>query len=358
MVAGDVVQFFCDGVSLRFPPNAEMNEPVTYLVGPSQQYPTIDAAMAALKRKTIGATGFVTLQMIAGEFDGPIVVSHPSGDRIAVVGTMISTNPTRADFLANGNSAPQRDSDAASNRIMLRQRFGTIITLPDDQIGRVGTGLRNAGPGAVRFRNLLIEGQRIPTINGFWWQVGVGCDPGFNCACENIAVWGAQVGFVDAGSMNCFNCFAVGGSYIGWYVASGYLTTQRCCALGNAAQGLFINFGNVVGTDCNIEMNAATGCYSNNSSGVQMWWTSALGNVSFNYQANVTSSIVIVTLPDGSGSNYLPVDPPLNTIGNLGSVVTLASSARPPTNPLLSASADDEPMLITLLPAPLPTLGP
>ena len=361
VVAGDVVQFFFDGNDLRFPPNPEMNAPVEYSVGAGQQFATIDIAMEALKRKIIGANGYVTLRMIAGagplpagpgtrpagRYQGPISISHPSGDRIAIRGQMLpgAVPPTRGELQAVNNSAPQRANDAVFNLAVFIARYGTVVDLQNNQSGVQGRGFINAGPGNVTFSDFLILGDGVPTINGWWWQVGVDVSPGFSCSCQNIAVHGAQVGFVNAGTMNCNSCYAVAGSYIGHYVASGYLGLLNSRVLGNNDVGLFINFGNVVGLDNNIETNGQMGCYANNTSGFQSWWTVAINNgvapSRYDYQSNVTSSTIIVTLPaadgGGLGATWGPVDPPLNTIGNLGSVVTVSEARRPPISPLAAS---------------------
>lgn len=331
VTAGDVIQFFYDGNALRFAPNPEMNAPVTYTVGPGQQFASVDEAMEILKRKTIGARGYVTLKLSPGIFDGPISISHPSGDRIAIRGTMIGPAPIFGDFQANGNSAQQRAQDAVFNINMLRTRYGTEIRCRNSQAGYEGYGLINAGPGQVLFADLLVVGDQLPTIDGWWWQVGVLANAGFSVSAHNISCWGTQVGFVNGGTMSLSGCFAVGGPYLGAYCASGNLGWGGGAILGNAAQGIFLNFGTGVTTDLKIMMNGASGVYANNNSGIQPWWTDAMGNGdgagSFDYHANVTSSIIVVT-----PANFGTTSPPLHTIGNSGSIVT--STPGPPRPPV------------------------
>jgi hypothetical protein len=339
LIANDVVQFFYDSQFLRFVPNPEMNAPVTYMVGPGQQFPTIDAAMETLKRKIIGANGYVTLQMTVGVVQGPIRVSHPSGDRITVRGTMFvpGTILGPADFAKNGNSAPQRASDASDNRIMLRSKFGTEIQLRDDQTGGQGFGLTNVGPGTVHFADLLITGQQLPTQNGWWWQIGAQVGSGFSASFTNVAVHGAHVGFSNSGSMSCLSCFACASTLLGFQCAAGYLGTTLGGSYGNENFGLFFNFGNGVSTDLDIRANGSYGVYGSSGSGAQVWWSNVVGNDAVNgldYVAEIGTAIVIVNSGSpGGGSQGPGISPPLETPGNKGSIISLTTIPRPPWNP-------------------------
>jgi hypothetical protein len=314
LVANDVVQFFFDGTYLRFPPNPEMTAPVTYSIGPGQQFASVDAAMDALKRKTIGARGFVTLQLIAGVFDGPISVSHPSGDRIAIRGTMIGARPQWNEFAASGNSAQQRAQDAIFNINMLRTRYGTEIRPLNDR-GR-GYGLANMGPGRVLFQDLLIVGMQLPVEGPDWWQMGVLSDTGFSCSCDNVTCWGCQTGFSANGAMYCSNCFATASTWMGYHLGGGDLTVVASAALGCTNSGFYSNFGNVHGSNSRALMNGQNGFASINSSAIQVWYTHSLGNGYWDHVASTTSSIVII-LP----ADFGPTSPARETIGNLGSVV-------------------------------------
>ena len=182
VTAGDIVQFFYDGVDFFFPPNPEITEPVTYTIGSGQQFPDIDTAMDALKRKIIGAKGHVTLRMVAhggplpalgvrpaGAYPGPIVVSHPSGDRLKITGDMDGAAPTMGEFRTTSWLAAIRAQDAIYNINMLRTRYGTEIVIPD-----VGNGVQSQGSGLITFANLLITGAEKPFVPGAtsWSQNG------------------------------------------------------------------------------------------------------------------------------------------------------------------------------------------
>jgi hypothetical protein len=327
--AADVVQFFYDGENLRFAPNPEMNAPVTYSVGGGQQFDSVDQAMQILKRKTIGANGYVTLKLIQGVFTGPINISHPSGDRICIRGTMIGPPPVWNEFSAVNNSPAQRAQDAIFNINLLRTRYGTEIRCRNSQVGNEGVGLINTGPGTVLFADLLVVGDQLPTLDGFWWQTGCTSHAGFAATCLNVAAWGTQGGFINGGTLNCVDCFSVGGSYIGAYCASGFLGYSRGAILGNANQGIFLNFGTGQTIDAVIMMNGQDGIYANNNSGIQPWWSTLIGNGDgvnwYDLSANITSSIILVD-PANAGT----FNPPLNTIGNLGSSVTRVFAPRPP----------------------------
>jgi hypothetical protein len=313
IAAGDVVQFFFDGDNLRFPPNPEINAPVTYTVGQGQQFPTVDAANDALKRKTIGANGFVTLQLVQGVFQGPIALSHPSGDRLAVRGTMIGAAPVWGDFARTGNSPQQRAQDAIFNINMLRTRYGTEVRIPP-----VGNGLINAGPGLVQFHNLLVTGDQLPMPPGqtSWDQNGVALTGGFSEFLNNVTVWGAQAGFVNnAGGMHLVSCFACANSHYGIGSAGSASWAQNCGAYGNGNYGFVMTFGSMWMMDCSSQMNAGIGIYSDNTSGCACWWGTSLGNGT-DLMAQISSSITFIRPGIMATSS-----PALGVVGNYNSMV-------------------------------------
>ena len=327
VTVGDVVQFFYDGVALRFAPNPEMNAYVLYTVGPGQHFPSVAAAMDILKRKTIGANGYVDLQMSAGVFNGPITINHPSGDRIRLRGTMIGAAPVWNEFVATNSSAPQRAQDAIHNINFLRTRFGTEIRCLDDRDGSQGGahGVMNIGPGAVTFQDLLITGQQLPIIGPFWWQVGVSVPPGARCNCVNVSVWGCQGGFTPNGAMTATSCFAVAITHVGFHTGGGPLLCNLCAAIGCESHGFYTTFGALHTTDSRALMTGGYGFYSNNTAGCQLWWTHSLGNGAYDLAANASSSIIVIQPAD-----FGTTSPPLGVMGNDGSIVTAGFGDRPP----------------------------
>lgn len=328
IIAGDVVQFFYDGNALRFVPNPEINAFVTYTIGPvGQQFPSVAAAMDILKRKTIGANGYVDLVMSVGLFDGPININHPSADRIRLRGTMIGAAPIWNEFSAVNSSEQQRAQDAIWNINLLRTRYGTEIRLRDDRDGSQGGGygLQNSGPGAVTFADLLITGQQFAPIGPFWWQIGVNTPPGCRTNCYNVSVWGAQVAWNQVGAVTATSCFAIASTHVGFHTGGGPLMCNLCAAIGGTTWGWYTTFGALSTTDCQSRMNGHYGFDSNNGAGSALWWTHSLGNGTWDLLASIGGSIFVVQPAD-----FGTTSPPVNEVGNLGSIIAIATGDRPP----------------------------
>jgi len=332
IAAGDVVQFFYDGAALRFPPNAEINASVTYTVGPGQQFTSFDNAMQAIRRKTIGAEGYVTLQLAIGVFAGPLNISHPSGDRLCVRGTMRSSAPLRGDFAISGSSPEQRDQDARSNLDMLRTRYGTEITMPDRppglefQAGQRWNGVANLGAGQPLVADLLIVGERRPNdVPSGWDQNGVACGRGGALMARNVAVWGSQMGFSNSGGLYCEWCYACANTLTGFQDAGASGWYRRCGAFGNSSSGYFAEFSSVWADHSTAEANGAAGWGSQNNTGVQMYWCRSTSNGGgFDMTAHFGSNMIAV-IP----ANIGPTNPPFNTIDNLNSLIAAVTATDP-----------------------------
>jgi hypothetical protein len=338
VAAGDVVQFFFDGVDLRFPPNPEINAPVTYTVGlppNSQHFDTVDDAMTALRRKTIGANGFVELLLApttgGPPIMGPIVISHPSGDRIRVRGTMIGARPGVGDFRKTGNTLALRGQDALFNLTMLRTRFGTEIHIPP-----VGTGVANVGPGTVQFHDLLIVGDELPMPGSWWDQNGTSLGAGLNASFFNVAVWGSQVGFNSAGGMNCLQCWAIWNSHVGYHSAGSGAWLQRSGAYGNGNGGIVAVFGSLWMQFGSSEMNGSYGVWCDTTSGSALWWIDSMNNGGADLFANISSSIGMIQPEIGDtsgGGNFTTANPPVGVVGNFNSIIATMRIAKPPNAP-------------------------
>jgi hypothetical protein len=349
IVAGDVVQFFYDDTSLRFPPNPEINAAVEYTVGPvGQQFPNIDAAMDELKRKIIGANGRVTLTVAptgATPIVGPIVVAHPSGDRITIQGTMIGLPPTANEFAANGSSQAQRDQDAGANRNLLLTRYGTVIQVQDNGGGVNGTdyGVRNTGAGRILFKDLLILGTQ-PALgpNDQWWQVGLGVPAGLGALVQNVSVWGCHCGFQTSGAMGCNSAFAVACTMMGHSI-TGQLTTNNGGAMGNAFYGHVAAFGSIATTNDRIQANGSYGVFSSGGAGAQNYWGTVLGNGVNDYYATNASSITVMNAVNAPPAST--ASPDFNTTGNFGSTITWIFAPLP-TNLANLAAGEPPPMAL------------
>jgi hypothetical protein len=353
--AGDVVQFFFDGNFLYFPPNPELNSPETYTIGPdgNQQYLTVAAAMADLKRKTIGSEGSVTLEIVeTGNVPlvGPIVINHPNGDRITVKGVMIGAPPTSTSFVTTGNTPALRAQDAINNQNMLRQRYGTEIRIPAN-----GTALLNTGPGQVTFRDLLIVGAELPMppLQTYWTENGVGIGAGHAASLINVSVWGAQVGFNNGGAMHLNRCYATWCSHCGFSTAGASIWTTDCGAISNGNYGLAITFGSGWSQGFSAQVNAGIGVYCDNGSGAAMWWGLSQRNGLFDLQANIAASLTWLTEAGGI-SGFATSSPAPNVVGNTNSVVAapiLGVGPRPPVSPLPLSSTGGVGLATFVLPA-------
>jgi hypothetical protein len=315
IIADDVVQFFYDGEHLRFMPWPEITAAASYTVGPSgQNFPSIDAAMQALRRKIIGARGHVTLLLTAGVFDGGIEISHPNADRLVIRGTMLAAHPVFGEFAANGSSSGQRAQDAFYNINMLRGRFGTEIRLRQENT-RFNTGIRNVGAGKPVFQDLLFVGTQTPMPpTWLFWETGVHCPTGIGCWCYDCVVWGAQVGWAVNGSVDCVRCFAVNCTYIG--VTGNQVNWSLGGVMGNQT-GIFINYGGLYTQQAKVFANGDYGVWVANGGGAQCAWTDSLGNGQFDFYANSSSSINVVQ-PASWGNT----SPPTFTVGNYNSIIT------------------------------------
>jgi hypothetical protein len=252
----DVVVFFYDGTHLYFAPNPEIDAPITYTIGPSQQFPDVPTAVNAIRRKTIGANGYVTLKMITGVF-APFTVSHPSGDRLLIQGTMIGANPVRTDFAQTGADAAHRAQDAAYNIAMLRTKYGTEIKMPYSTTTTT-YGVVNNGPGNVTFQDILISGTQVPSPYPFPLQSGTDIPPGYSGLFINVSVWGSQIGFYNQQSSQYNNCWATANTFAGFDSGGfGLMNCFNCGSYGNTLDG-YIG-GNVSGVNNMATSNARFG---------------------------------------------------------------------------------------------------
>jgi hypothetical protein len=323
IIADDVVQFFYDGEFLRFHAFPEITAPATYTVGTTgQNFPSIEAAMQALRRKIIGARGHVTLLMAPGAYDGGIEISHPNADRLVIRGTMIAAHPTWGEFAANGSSSQQRAQDAFYNINMLRGRYGTEIRLRQEA-SNFNTGIRNVGPGKPVFQDLLFVGTQTPMPSTWlFWEQGIHVPTGCSCWCYDCTVWGAQVGWAVNGSVDCYRCFAANNTFLG--VTGNIINWGLGGVIGNQ-DGIFINYGGLYTQQTKVLVNGGQGIWCSNGGSAQNAWTDSLGNGTFDVLAFASSSINMV-LP----ASFNNVDPPTFVVGNYNSIITQHYQQPPP----------------------------
>jgi hypothetical protein len=344
IVAGDVVQFFYDGSDLRFAPNPEINARVVYSVGPGQQFTTVDDAMTELRRKIIGANGHVTLKIAAtgaAPIIGPIEVSHPSGDRLRIEGTMIGVNPSAADFQITGSSAAARLVDGNAHRNLMRTRYGTEIRVQNNGGGGRDMGIKNSGAGRITFADLLIttiEDTPVPVgPNGEWWQLGVVVDPGLGCVCENVAVWGCHGGFYNDGAIIARNCFASSCTHMG-FSNQGVMQSARCGSFSNTNYGFFTLASLISSYDVS-RGNGGIGVYAISSAGVQSWYSNTTVNGSNDLVSESGASIAVYLPADFTAASppasVLPPPNGTSAIGSLGNIIAIIGGVIEPGTSLV-----------------------
>lgn len=371
LAEGDVVQFFYDGVALRFAPNPEITAPVIYGIGSTAvpgaagQFATFDDAMNAIRRKMIGANGYVTLKFgvnaSGGGADptqpimGPLNISHPSGDRLAIVGTMINTPPQVTDFQRTGNSQAQRDNDAIFNRSMLRSRYGTEITIPDRQpgdpfvAGERWNGVTNLGAGEPLIADLLFVGTRRPNdAPSGWDQNGVHCGLGASMRARNVSVYGSQMGFSSSGALYCEWCFSCANTLSGFQSAGASVWYRRTGAFGNQNAGYFAEFSTTWADHATAEVNGNLGWQASNSAPLQMYFCRAQSNGGQDVSASVGCTVILVT-PSDYGQTSPPVSSgTISNVGNFNSIIVAVpgvdpgppiNSPQPPQPPLAQSQA-------------------
>lgn len=308
--SGDVMIFIYDGTSFYIQPNPEINAPVIYTIGAGQQFPSIDAAISILKRKTIGSNGVVTLKMIAGAYP-PFTVNHVSADRIIIQGTMSAQGaPTWDKFAATGNTPAARNQDAITNIAMLRGRYLTEIQVPS---GPSTQGVANVGPGMLRIMDLLIAGQNLPTNN----TVGVYSLPGYQMWAQNVACWGLDFGFYCSYTLFAYACWVSSAQRYGYACAApGEMALDGCGAFGCALQGFSSSGGGITFTQGCIALQTGGGgmvAYDHSYLGARNSYVVGSGS----YDMHAVNLGEIVTYQ----ATYGTISPALNTLGNNSALI-------------------------------------
>jgi hypothetical protein len=313
--ASDVVIFFYDGTNLYFAPNPEISAAITYMCGAGQQFIDVPTALNALRRKTIGAAGHVTLKMVQGKYAG-FAVSHPSGDRLTIAGTMIGTAPVNADFAANGNSFNTIAQDAIYNVNMLRSKYGTEIQIP--WIYPTGTyGIENTGPGVVSFQDLLVTGTRPwPCPFPGYHQVGVFSTG--SLALENVSVWGCELGVYVYGGADGYvdHCFGAN-NMLANFACNGYLQMTYCYSVGGTTDSVTCSGGNIYFGNSSSYMNGHVGVYCENGQ-IYCLYSQSLGSAALDGYAALNGLLIVQLAPA-----FGPTSPPAGTQGNLGGTVII-----------------------------------
>lgn len=173
--ANDIIPFVFDGtnfvvdtytpidVTTVYTNNFAINTQITKTVyGAGADFADLNAAFTWLSQKKIGANGYVTLLVSAGQWlcTGTVDLSHPDGARIAVIGASLKAAvPTPSTFAVSGLTSSAQASDTTAWITLLRQ------TIYASELLFSGTGTIKCA-GGLNMSNLLISGSNAgPTTN-------------------------------------------------------------------------------------------------------------------------------------------------------------------------------------------------
>lgn len=170
---------------------------LTLTIGPEpdDDFATIPAAMEWLRHRLIAEDATVTLALAAGQhvYDGPgetIVVDHPMGQRIHLVGTpMLGADPDKDDFAVTGNNGTARGNDAVTNLAMLRGRYATEIRCIN------GAFLHMTARGAGFLDNILVtgDGSDVFGVMGQDWSARLGTVSVHGFGDDNLVLFGGSL---------------------------------------------------------------------------------------------------------------------------------------------------------------------
>jgi hypothetical protein len=334
IVAGDVVEFVYDGTNFYVRPNPAITSNATINV-PSTRFPTVASVLAAITRKTISPTAFLTIQLAIGIYS-PFSIYHKDADQIIIKGTMKTARPAFGNFSVTGYSDAARTADSANNIVMLRSRYGTEIQNSQAHLGNGGQfyscGIINNGPGQPLIQDILITGDNNHNLGRFQ-LVGIMCS-GRNINCANVAVWGETAGF------GCYNggymlfsdiCYASGNIMAGFDTSGSAMMrfNKGSVAVGNGVSA-GVN-GNGVGACSGSSIfvvppgGAVTPFYisGNANAGVSAGLNAIIavygGQVTSNYWDLYANTNGIIYANGASFSQYTPA--PYNDQGNFGAFI-------------------------------------
>lgn len=331
----DVVLFFYDGQFLWFAPNPEISDFISYDIGDGGQFPTVEAALDEIRRKTVGANGYVEFVLRRGTY-GPIKFSHPNADRMRIRGTLnfgvpgsgggVTVNWT--ELQRSGASAAALNSDYSFNSALLQARYGTVIrplnTHPD---GTDSAALEQAGPGTLAVMDLLFLGERRLTTHTRNWQIGI-LLTGTNVHCANVAFCGCNTGlYTEAGIATLNNCTFAN------CVDHGILNRGNISMTNSALVGA--SRGTIPSYSYGIASYQTTFCGAcrtlNNDRGVyaiggrcDLYAVTTINNFEWDALAIDGGAIAFVSGNRGwpiEESTWNRVSPPINTQGNVGAVM-------------------------------------
>jgi hypothetical protein len=336
IVAGDVVEFNYDGTNFYVRPNPSIGANCTFNV-PTTRWPTVASVMAALTRKAISPTAYVTIQLATSSSPYlPFSIYHRDADQIIIKGTMKAAAPLYSDFFATGAG-----SDSANNIAMLRTRYGTeIVVVQPRDLGNGGiagyaSGIINLGPGAPQIQDILISSDNVYPGNNPWRTNGIFVNA-TAVRIGNIATWGLTEGFscINAGYIRCMTmCSASSCQICGWIASqNGNIRIERgCISIGSSnGTGMSASGGSVIynvpplsGQPISQINYNALGVGSGQGSACGIYGANILGNSQLDVNAAVNGILYV------NGCNFNYSSPVLNTVGNAGGYINYVAGYFP-----------------------------
>jgi hypothetical protein len=190
-----------------------------FIVGPNAS-PTPDfsdlyQALDWASRRRIARTGAIHLVMqgqatgspVQHNYNAPITIAHPDGDRLYIEGAGMNFVPKRPNFVVNGSANANIAADMVTNVAMLRTAFQTEIHF-------TGTSGFQFDGTRANFKNLLISGPGAiaNNCNGFY---------AYDCSTiyvDTVAVcnWSSCWAAYNSTTITGRNVYCVGAFLSGW----------------------------------------------------------------------------------------------------------------------------------------------
>ncbi len=338
------------------------------------EYDDVQAALDAIRNKTILGSGFVTIEVAAGHYTSPgIVVNHPNGDRIVITGA----TPAEVDITGVGTitgSAGNWSVEIVAPTVLAEVGDYVLIA------GTTGTGDHYAFRGCWEITDVsgggftvLITHQAavfptatltgggaciIKTILSFATATGLSLSRSKLYQLENIVLvgdgsnnygvycdssglrLGIHVGVsgfgLDGICVTNNSNVIIGTCYVSNCDTNGFSVSNNSAVTMNSSNGYFGSYlaysgasgnvgGGVVARDCSSVTadyftsagNGTHGFLAKNSSFVSAENSSASGNITNDYTTEMGSAMRI--------KNYTGtpvISPTLETVGNLNSIIT------------------------------------
>jgi hypothetical protein len=299
LAVGDVVLFLYDGTNFWIQPNPIISANTTLSV-PSA-YATVDAALLAIRRKTIAQNATLTVQ-IATSVIAPFSVNHANADRIIIKGTMLTAgNLTSGNFAQTGSSSGARAADSANNIAMLRTKFGTEVQVPGNPA--FTAGIENVGPGTPTIQDILVTGPNAYSGDAVARWIGVTVRNNRLIKTFNVSCWGLDCGYYGGGTIIGSYTHASGCFRYGALATTGAVFAfDHSGMFGGSLNGFYCNQNSWLGCDhgwSNFNGNVGIGC--SDAAQATSLTSQHSGNVSADVAAGPLSYMLVLDSTAGGG---------------------------------------------------------